>query len=87
MIRLEKRPEPSRIWALVTPILAVLLTMIAGGILFALLGKNPFIAIKTIFWDPIFGEFAFYYRGQLLVKAGPLILIAIGLSLGFRTGI
>ena len=33
------------------------------------------------------GEFAFYYRGQLLVKAGPLILIAIGLSLGFRAGI
>ena len=35
----------------------------------------------------IFGEFAFYYRGQLLVKAAPLILIAIGLSLGFRAGI
>jgi len=61
--------------------------MIAGGILFAILGKNPVEAIRTIFWDPVFGEFAFYYRGQLLVKAGPLILIAIGLSLGFRAGI
>jgi simple sugar transport system permease protein len=70
-----------------TPILAVVLTMVAGGILFAFLGKNPFETIRTIFWDPIFGEFAFYYRGQLLVKAGPLILIAIGLSLGFRAGI
>ena len=55
--------------------------------MFALLGKDPVVAIRTIFWDPIFGEFAFYYRGQLLVKAGPLILIAIGLSLGFRAGI
>ncbi|NNL72779.1 MAG: ABC transporter permease, partial [Silicimonas sp.] len=45
------------------------------------------VAIKTIFWDPILGEFAFYYRGQLLVKAGPLILIAVGLALGFRAGI
>jgi len=61
--------------------------MIAGGALFALLGKDPVAAIRTIFWDPIFGEFAFYYRGQLLVKAAPLILIAIGLSLGFRAGI
>ncbi len=52
-----------------------------------MLGKNPFLAIKTIFYDPILGEFAFYYRGQLLVKAAPLILIAIGLSLGFRAGI
>ena len=87
MIRMEKRREPSRLWAGATPVLAVLATMIAGGLLFALLGTDPFVAIRTIFWDPIFGEFAFYYRGQLLVKAGPLILIAIGLSLGFRAGI
>jgi len=87
MIRLEKRPNPSRMVGAITPVLAVLLTMIAGGILFAMLGKNPFVAIKTIFYDPILGEFAFYYRGQLLVKAAPLILIAIGLSLGFRAGI
>ncbi len=87
MIRLEKRPSPSSGWTLATPVLAVVLTMIAGGILFAFLGKDPVETIRTIFWDPIFGEFAFYYRGQLLVKAGPLILIAIGLSLGFRAGI
>ncbi len=87
MIRLEKRLYPSRIWTWATPPLAVLATMIAGGLLFGLLGTDPFQAIKTIFWDPIFGEFAFYYRGQLLVKAGPLILIAVGLALGFRAGI
>jgi general nucleoside transport system permease protein len=61
--------------------------MIAGGALFAFLGKDPFQIIRMIFWDPLFGEFAFYYRGQLLTKAGPLILIAIGLSIGFRAGI
>lgn len=87
MIRLEKRPMPSTAWAWATPLVAVLATMIAGGFLFAFLGKDPLVAIRTIFWDPVFGEFAFYYRGQLLVKAGPLILIAIGLSLGFRAGI
>lgn len=87
MIRLEKRPQPSRGWSWVAPVVAVVLTMVAGGLMFALLGKDPFLAIKTIFYDPILGKLAFYYRGQLLVKAGPLILIAIGLSLGFRAGI
>ncbi len=87
MIRLEKRPAPSRVWSYLTPLIAVAATMIAGGLLFAFLGKDPFLSIKTIFYDPILGEFAFYYRGQLLVKAGPLILIAIGLSIGFRAGI
>ena len=87
MIKLEKRPEPSRHWSLATPLLAVLATMIVGGLLFAFLGKNPVAAIRTIFWDPLFGEFAFYYRPQLLVKGAPLVLIAIGLSLGFRAGV
>lgn len=61
--------------------------MIFGGIVFGLLGTNPVAAIATIFWEPLFGEFAFYYRPQLLVKGAPLVLIAIGLSLGFRAGI
>ncbi len=87
MFKLEKRPAPSRAWSYATPILAVVLTMIAGAIMFALLGKNGAEAIRVIFWEPLFGEFAFYYRGQLLVKAGPLILIAVGLSLGFRAGV
>ena len=88
MIRLEKRPTPSRFWTLATPLLAVILTMIAGGLLFAFLGKDPLEAIRTIFWDPLFHpQFASYSRPQLRVKAGPLILIAIGLSLGFRAGI
>jgi simple sugar transport system permease protein len=88
MIRLEKRPEPSRNWALATPVLAVLATMVAGGLMFMLLGNDPVEAIRTIFWDPLFNDqFAAYSRPQLLVKAGPLILIAIGLSLGFRAGV
>lgn len=88
MIRLEKRPQPSRLWTFLAPVLAVLLTMLVGGLLFAVLGANPFEAIRTIFWDPIFNtQFAGFTRPQLLVKAAPLILIAIGLSIGFRAGI
>ncbi|UWQ79676.1 ABC transporter permease [Leisingera sp. S132] len=87
MIRLEKRPQPSRAWSMATPLVAVLATMLFGGLLFAALGKPPVEAIRTIFWEPLFGEFSFYYRPQLLVKGAPLVLIAIGLSLGFRAGI
>jgi len=88
MLRLEKRPMPSKAWNWATPVLAVVLTMIAGGLLFMALGKDPFTAIKMIFWDPLFSpQFAAYSRPQLLVKAGPLILIAVGLAVGFRAGI
>ncbi|AXI47820.1 sugar ABC transporter permease [Sulfitobacter sp. SK012] len=87
MIRLEKRPEPSRAFSLATPLLAVIATMFFGGLLFLALGKDPIASILTIFWEPLFGDFAFYYRPQLLIKGAPLVLIAIGLSLGFKAGI
>ena len=87
MIRLERRPAPSKGWAAAAPALAVLLTLVAGGAMFAALGKDPIAALRAIFWEPLFGEFAWYFRGQLLVKAGPLILIAVGLAVGFRAGI
>jgi len=84
MFKFELRPTPSKTMRALTPVLAVLATMIAGGILFTLLGKNPFEAIRVIFIDPLLDPFS---RSELLVKASPLILIAIGLSLGFRAGI
>lgn len=87
MIALVKRPEASRAFSLAAPLLAVLATMVFGGLLFLALGKNPFEAIRTIFWEPLFGEFAYFYRPQLLIKGAPLVLIAIGLSLGFKAGI
>uniref|UniRef100_UPI0035B19996 ABC transporter permease n=1 Tax=Paracoccus sp. TaxID=267 RepID=UPI0035B19996 len=65
----------------------VLATMLAGGILFAIMGYDPVAAIRTIFWDPLFGPASGYSRPQLLVKAAPLILIASGLAVGFRAGI
>lgn len=84
MFTLEPRPAPSRAMILLTPVLAVVITMLAGGLLFAILGKNPVEAIRIIFIDPFTIEYA---RNQILVKAAPLILIAIGLSMGFRAGI
>lgn len=87
MIQLDKRPQASRLFAYLTPLLAVLATFFFGGLLFAALGKDPVTSIITIFWEPLFGEFSFYYRPQLLIKGAPLVLIAVGLSLGFKAGI
>ena len=91
MIRLEKRRSISKFWTTATPVIAVFLTMLFGGLMFGLLlgdFSSAFGAIKLIFWDPLFDEkFASYARPQLLVKAGPIILIAIGLSIGFKAGI
>lgn len=87
MIQLVPRSTASTFWQIATPVMAVLATMIAGGILFAIMGHDPVTAIRTIFWDPLFGPAASYSRPQLLVKAAPLILIASGLAIGFRAGI
>ena len=87
MIQLVPRSQASVAWQFATPVLAVLATMVAGGILFAIMGYDPIAAIRTIFWDPLFGTAASYSRPQLLVKAAPLILIASGLAIGFRAGI
>lgn len=84
MFQLEARPNTSKLWTALTPVLAVVATMIAGGLLFAFLGKNPVEAIRVIFWEPLTHP---YYRSQLFVKGAPLILIATGLALGFRAGI
>ncbi|SUZ31206.1 hypothetical protein ROE7235_00942 [Roseibaca ekhonensis] len=88
MIQLEKRLAPSKRAQYLNPFLAVALTMVAGGLMFAVLGKDPLAAIRLIFFDPIFSEqFGSYSRPQLLIKSAPLILIAVGLAIGFRAGI
>ena len=65
MIYLQNRAEPSAPMRVLAPLIAIIATLIAGGLLFAVLNKNPFVAIRMIIWDPVFGEFAFYYRGQV----------------------
>ncbi len=84
MLRLEQRPQPSKTMLYITPILAVLATMVLGGALFLAMGINPFDAIYLLFIDPFTDS---YNLSQLFVKASPLILIAMGLSIGFRAGV
>lgn len=81
---LERRPMPSKIMALLSPLIAVALTALIALIVFVLLGLNPITAFHAMFIAPISDS---YGLGELLVKASPLILIAIGLSIGFRANV
>jgi general nucleoside transport system permease protein len=78
-IRFEKRPEPSKLMQIATPIGAVVLTMIIGAILFDALGFDGQRTIKEFFFTPILAS---YKWQDVATKAAPLIIIALGLSLG-----
>ncbi len=84
MYALEPRKEKSRVMAWAAPVAAVALTLVFGMILFAALGKDPFRTVAIIFVEPLLSPFS---RAELLVKGAPLVLIALGLSLGFRAGV
>jgi ABC-type uncharacterized transport system permease subunit len=84
MIKLEARPESSRFWGIASPILALLVTVVLGAILFVALGKDPVQALRVFFWEPISSG---YRIGELMVKATPLLLIALGLAVCFRSNV
>src|SRR6201988_1279052 len=75
---LEKRAEGSRAIALISPLIAIGLTIVTMSILFAVLGKNPISALGVYFIDPLTDS---YSLQEIAVKATPLVMIAIGLSL------
>lgn len=83
-IRLELRGEISRAMIYWSPIFAVVLTFIAGIIMFAILGVDPIAAIFTFFIEPLNSIDGI---AELFVKATPLVLIAVGLSFGFQANI
>lgn len=82
------RVEPRRTipWQLVwlTPPLAVLLTVVSGFFLFLLMGFDPFRALRAFFVSPLATG---YGLAELGVKAAPLIIIAVGLAIGFRANV
>ncbi|MBB2484605.1 ABC transporter permease [Mitsuaria sp. WAJ17] len=84
MLRLETRPEPSRLMALASPLMALALTTLLGVLLFLALGKDPLRGLQMFFWEPIRSAYAW---SELGLKATPLILIALGLALCFRSNV
>jgi len=77
-LALERRAERSVFIALLSPLLAIALTLATGAALFALLGKPPLEALRIYFFDPLTDPWALQ---EIAVKATPLVLIGVGLSL------
>lgn len=84
MIKLVPRPQPSQRMTWLSPLLAIALMLLVGMIVFTLLGQNPLKAFHAFFIEPIND---WYGVGELLIKASPLALIALGLSVGFRANV
>ena len=84
MLRLEVRPQPSARWGYASPLLALAITVVIGVILFAVLGKDPVRGLQVFFWEPIKSTYAL---SELMVKATPLLIIALGLAVCFRSNV
>ena len=83
-LRLEARPEPSRLAGWLSPLIAAGATLVVGFVLFSLLGKNPWQAFYVFFIKPVE---TLYGAAELLLKAGPLMLCAVGLAAGYRANV
>ena len=78
------RGHPSLTMSYLAPIIAILLTLLTGSIIFSLMGFNPLFALHTFFISPISN---YYGVSELFLKATPLALIATGLSFCFKNNI
>src|SRR4030095_11629175 len=84
MWKLEPRPEASNRMRYASPAIAVALTIVGGMIVFSPLGKNPIDGFRIFFLNPVRDVNAIT---ELLLKATPLMLIAVGLAIGFRANV
>lgn len=80
-LKMEKRREPSMAMLVATPVASILLTMVIGVVVFDMIGIDGFKAVVDIFLSPILVS---YKWQDVAVRAAPLIIIALGLSMGNR---
>ena len=83
-LKIEPRREISRTLLYATPVLAVLMTVVAGFFIFLAMGFDPFVSLYHFFVSPLL---SLYGLSELMVKAGPLIIIGVGLAIGFRANV
>ena len=83
-LTLEPRAQPWKAMQYVSPLIALGLTAATGLILLAFIGRDPWAALYTFTISPVRD---LYGLGELLLRSAPLILIAIGLSVGFRANV
>lgn len=88
-LKFEKRLEISRTAAVLVPLLSLLLAFLFGALLLQTVGANPIETYRAMlsgaFGTPAqWQEGQFYNVSELLVKAVPLILTGLSVSVAFR---
>jgi simple sugar transport system permease protein len=83
-IVLEPRAAPLRIMRIGAPLIALAMTVIVGSALFLALGLDPVRTLGIFFIAPLSTANGV---SEWLLKASPLILIALGLTVGFRANV
>ncbi|WP_293806687.1 ABC transporter permease [uncultured Bosea sp.] len=84
MLEWRRRREPSTLMLLSSPLIAIGLTMLIGMIVFTAMGYDGFHAVESIFLTPFLEPQRW---GDIGVKGAPLVMIALGLAVGFRANV
>ena len=83
-IALQRRAVPSRFMRIGAPLLALLLTVLISAPVLLLAGLNPVTTLRIFFLTPLSTANGL---SEWLLKASPLVLIALGLTVGFRANV
>jgi len=84
MLEIVPRGAESQIWRVGSPILAIVLTGLTAGVIFALMGRPPGLTVYTLLVSPLLQQDGL---AALVVKAAPLIMMGAGLSLAYRANL
>jgi len=84
MLKFEPRGAESQFWRYGAPVLALLLTGVTAGLIFAVMGRPPGRTVYTLLVAPLLQQDGLE---ALVVKAAPLILMGVGLSLAYRANV
>ncbi|MGQ9557265.1 MAG: ABC transporter permease [Desulfurispora sp.] len=80
-VRLEKRLHPSPLVNVLVPVAAVFLALLLGAVFLSLTGQKPLAVYRAMFGGALGSA---YGLSETLVKAIPVMLCALGISLAFK---
>ena len=83
-LTLEQRHHPSFAVRVLSPVGATAATILVGSLMFSIMGFEPLETLRVFFIEPLSSP---YGISELLVKACPLILIGLGLAIGFKANV
>ena len=81
---LEKRAAQSKAMTFLSPVVAIAITIVIGGVIFKSLGLDPLKALYIYFVEPMT---SIWSVEEVIVKAAPLVLIGVGLSVCYTANV